>query len=576
MSTDKSSSPQLTEVVDEKWSKNSTDLELESAQHKFAVRGNKLVGSVIFVAGTAFTLFGYDQGVMSALITANQFEKVFPQVVVTSNNPNAAALQSLVVAIYEVGCLFGAISALWIGDWLGRRRTIMLAATIMIIGAILQATSYSYAQIIVARIVTGVGNGLNSSTVPSYHAECSPVKNRGALVLIEGSMNTFGVTLSYWLSWTSAQWRVPIALQIVLELTLAISVGFVCIPFLLIKKGRKAEALAVISAIDDKPVTDPAVQRTFHGMCEVSEMENGGPRKGDGHKKGTSFKQLLTGGPSQNFQRTAIAVVCQCCQQITGTLLFERLGISSVNSRIIAACNGTEYFFASFIAVALVDRVGRRKLMLVGTIGQGVTMVLLAILGSINNSTTQIISAVLLFVFNTFHAIGWLAVAWLYCAEVVGLQIRGPANALSTASNWLFNFVVVMITGPAFAEISWGTYMFAVLNAAAVPVIYFFMPETAGRSLEGKLRSSSGTSHPAVRFVAIFSFCCPHTDMDVIFAIAHKEGKSPVQVSLRKDLPAAGSPEADRILGLGDASEEVLVGNEEGRKEEVSPVPRVA
>ncbi|KAF9218083.1 hypothetical protein BS17DRAFT_722281, partial [Gyrodon lividus] len=136
----------------------------------------------------------------------------------------------------------------------------------------------------------------------------------------------------------------------------------------------------------------------------------------------TSLKQLLTGGPSQNLRRTTIAIVCQCCQQITGvnlityyaTLLFERLGISSVNSRIIAAANGTEYFLASFIAIALVERVGRRKLMLISTIGQGLTMVVLAILGSIDNSATQVVSAVLLFVFNTFHAIGWLAMAWLY------------------------------------------------------------------------------------------------------------------------------------------------------------------
>ncbi|KAG8217976.1 general substrate transporter [Butyriboletus roseoflavus] len=434
MSTHKISTPELIEVVDEKRSETQsfTDLQLESAQHKVPLRGNKLVGSVIFVAGTAWTLFGYDQGVMSALITANQ---VFPQVVVKANNSNAAALQSLVVAVYEVGCLLGAISAFWVGDRLGRRRTIMLATSIMVIGAILQATSYSYAQLVVARIVTGVGNGLNSSTVPSYQAECSPAKNRGALVLIEGCMNTFGVTLSFWLSWSSAQWRVPIALQIVLELTLAISITFLPeSPRWLIKKGRRAEALAVISAIDDKPVTDVAVQRTFHGMCKVAEMESSGANKGDGNKKSTFLKQLLTSGSSQNFRRTAIAVVCQCCQQITGvnlityyaTLLFERLGIPSVNSRIIAACNGTEYFFASFIAVALVDRVGRRKLMLVGTIGQGVTMVLLAILGSIDNSTTQIISAVLLFVFNTFHAIGWLAVAWLYVTSQ-----RSPSGWIS-------------------------------------------------------------------------------------------------------------------------------------------------
>jgi hypothetical protein len=153
-------------------------------------------------------------------------------------------------------------------------------------------------------------------------------------------------------------------------------------------------------------------------------------------------------------------------------------------------------------------------------------MILLAVLGSINNSAARVISAVLLFVFNSFFAVGWLGMTWLYPAEIVGLRMRGPANALSTASNWTFNFLVVMITGPAFENISWKTYIiFACLNAAIIPSVYLFFPETAGRSLE---------------------------DMDVIFALAYNEGVSPVGVSLRKDIPLAGSVEANRILGLDE------------------------
>ncbi|PIL37285.1 MFS general substrate transporter [Ganoderma sinense ZZ0214-1] len=162
--------------------------------------------------------------------------------------------------------------------------------------------------------------------------------------------------------------------------------------------------------------------------------------------------------------------------------------------------------------------------MLFGAIGQVITMVLLAVLGSIDNSRTQVASAVLLFVFNSFFAVGWLGMTWLYPAEIVGLRIRAPANAFSTASNWTFNFMVVMVTGPSFNNISWRTYiMFACLNAFIIPIVYFFFPETAGRSLE---------------------------DMDVVFALAYNEGVSPVQVSLRKDIPPAGSPEADEILGI--------------------------
>ncbi|KAI0660845.1 general substrate transporter [Cubamyces menziesii] len=514
---------------------NSSDFDAEVVASAPRLSGPALTAAIAFVAGTGFTLFGYDQGVMSALLTAKQFENVFPQVAIPKDGSgNHATLQSFVVAIYEVGCLIGALSNLWVGDWLGRRKTIVVGGIIMVIGAILQTASYSYAQLVVARIITGLGNGLNTSTVPSYHAECSPAARRGSLIMIEGSLITFGIMISYWIdfaffwiSGSTAQWRVPIALQIVLALIMIVGISFLPeSPRWLAKHGRDAEALAVISALDDKPHTDAGVQQTYHGIREAIAAESH-------HGNDSSpLREVFTNGRSQNFRRAFLGVVVQCFQQITGinlityyaTLLFERLGIDDVKARIIAAANGTEYFLASLIAIALIDRIGRRPLMLFGAIGQTITMVLLAVLGSIDTSGTQVASAVLLFVFNSFFAVGWLGMTWLYPAEIVGLRIRAPANAFSTASNWTFNFMVVMVTGPAFNNISWRTYIvFASLNAFIIPIVYLFFPETAGRSLE---------------------------DMDVVFALAYNEGVSPVKVSLRKDIPPAGSPEADEILGI--------------------------
>ncbi|KAG8220378.1 general substrate transporter [Butyriboletus roseoflavus] len=398
----------------------------------------------------------------------------------------------------------------------------------MLIGAILQATSYSFAQLIFARIFTGLGNGLITSTVPTYHAEMSPAAKRGRLIMIEGTMIVFGVTVAYFVTWSSAQWRVPLALQIILEIIIVTCIGFLPeSPRWLVKHGHHAQAVAVISAMENKPISDAEVQRTYYGIREAVAVE----LSGSGDSK-ASLRELLTGGRSQNLRRTVIAIVCQAMQQLTGinlvtyyaTLLFQSLGLSDVNARIVAGCNGIEYLLASFIAYALIDRVGRRMLMLIGTFGQCIVMLLLAILGSINNGAAQIMSVILLFGFNTFFAIGWLGMAWLYCAELSGLRTRAPTNALSTASNWTFNFVVVMVVGPSFKNISWRTYIvFAALNAAILPVVYFFFPETGGRSLE---------------------------DLDVVFALAYNEGLDPVKVSLRKDIPLAGSPEADEILGV--------------------------
>jgi len=529
---------------------SSDELAQEIESKKPRLHGRFLSFMLAFVAGTGFTLFGYDQGVMSALLSARQFENIFPEVIIETSHPNHATLQSFLVAIYEIGCLIGALSNLWIGDKLGRRRTIVIGGCVMIIGAILQTASFSYAQMVVARIITGLGNGLNTSTVPTYHAECSPAAKRGSFIMIEGSLITFGIMLSYWLDFaffwlmgSSAQWRVPIALQILLALIMIFGIHYLPeSPRWLAKHGRHAEALAVISALENKHFTDEEVQRTYIAIHEAVVIESGADTSDTSTrsaKDSSRLSELFTSGRSQNFRRATLGVVIQCFQQITGinlityyaTLLFERLGISDVKSRIIAACNGTEYFLASLIAIFIIDRIGRRKLMLFGATGQCLTMVLLAVLGSVDTSATQIVSAVLLFVFNSFFAIGWLGMTWLYPAEIVGLRIRAPANALSTASNWIFNFVVVMVTSPSFQNISWGTYIvFASLNAFIIPIVYLFFPETAGRSLE---------------------------DMDVVFALAYNEGVSPVAVSLRKDVPLAGSAEADEILGLTNGGHRV-------------------
>ncbi|KAF8974186.1 general substrate transporter [Flammula alnicola] len=424
----------------------------------------------------------------------------------------------------EIGCLTGALSNLWIGDRLGRRRTIALGGIVMIIGAILQSTSFSYAQILVARYVTGLGNGLNTSTVPSYHAECSPAARRGGLIMIEGSLITFGIMISaeiniprFWAKGSSAQWRAPIALQIIFALIMVIAINFLPeSPRWLLKAGRPAQAMAVMSALEDKPPSDENVKRSFEAIREaviIEELGRDGSRSESGPQKPskTSLRELFTGGRGQNFRRiTGINIITYYAVNT----LFERLQISDTKSRIIAACNATEYFIASLI--------GRRKLMFFGSVGQTGTMILLAILGSINNSASRVISAILLFVFNSFFAVGWLGMTWLYPAEIVGLRMRGPANALSTASNWTFNFLVVMITGPAFENISWRTYIiFATLNAAIIPAVYFYFPVSS-------------------------------LDMDIVFALAYNEGVSPVSVSLRKDVPVAGSVEANRILGFED------------------------
>ncbi|KAH8631352.1 Sugar transporter [Alternaria alternata] len=141
---------------------------------------------------------------------------------------------------------------------------------------------------------------------------------------------------------------------------------------------------------------------------------------------------------------------------------------------------------ASWIAIFTIEKFGRRSLMMFGAAGMSMSMAVLAgATSNIGNTSLGLLATVFLFVFNSFFAIGWLGMTWLYPAEITPLSIRAPANAISTTANWIFNFLVVMITPPAFANIGYQTYIiFAVINAAMVPSVYFFFPETAYRSLE--------------------------------------------------------------------------------------------
>ena len=334
------------------------------------------------------------------------------------------------VASYNLGCFVGAIACIWVGDRLGRRKTIWLGSVIMVIGATLQASAFGLPHFIVGRLVTGVGNGLNTSTVPTWQSECSKSHRRGQLVMVEGALITGGICLSYWLDFgfsflepSSVSWRFPIAFQIFFALIIMFVVmGLPESPRWLVLKGQEDEAMNVLAALSNLDREDRFVHSEFSAIKDtVIEMQKG------------SFKDLFTMDKDRHLHRVILAYVNQMFQQISGinlityyaaTIYEGSIGLIPFLSRILAACNGTEYFIASWIAVFVVERIGRRLLMLFGAVGMSLSMAVLAIATSFKHQTDAgIVAAVFLFVFNTFFAIGWLGMTWLYPAEIVSLPI---------------------------------------------------------------------------------------------------------------------------------------------------------
>lgn len=216
--------------------------------------GRPLSLTVSTIATMGFLLFGYDQGVMSGIISAPAFNDIF-----TATQGNDT-MQATVTAVYELGCLFGAIWALFMGDRMGRRWMIITGASIMIIGVVIQVTSFTghvpLAQFIVGRVVTGVGNGMNTSTIPTYQAECSRTSNRGLLICIEGGIIAIGTAIAYWIDFGASYgpddlvWRFPIAFQIVFGLMMIVGMWFLPdSPRYLISKGKVHEGEYVLAAL---------------------------------------------------------------------------------------------------------------------------------------------------------------------------------------------------------------------------------------------------------------------------------------------------------------------------------------
>lgn len=179
-----------------------------------------------------------------------------------------------------------------------------------------------------------------------------------------------------------------------------------------------------------------------------------------------SYRELLDMGKTKTFHRVAIGVFMQAAQQISGInlvstyankILQESFSLDAGTSHLIAAMGGLEYALCSLLSVLLIEGLGRRRAFLWTTVGMSSCFAVIAGLQSTDSRTCQLTAAGFLFLFNTFFGLAWVGGPFLYSAEIAPLRCRAQANALASAANWLFCFVVVMIIPPAFQNIGWRT-----------------------------------------------------------------------------------------------------------------------
>ncbi|KAF5392125.1 hypothetical protein D9757_003194 [Collybiopsis confluens] len=447
------------------------------------VRGKAMVWAITACCCQGFLLLGYDQGVMSGIIGAeNQFGHDF-------GNPDPTA-QGLI----DIGCAVGSLIVFIWGERIGRKRTIMSGAATMIIGTAILTSSTTRAQLYVGRIVTGIGNGFNSSSIPVYQSETCGGAIRGALVCLNSTITIVGLVIAYWLDYGLSfvsgpiQWRLPIGFQAVFALCLLIQVAVLPdSPRWLLAHGYETEASKVIALLKDHDSVDhPDVVRAKKEIeVSLAQESEGGPFR---------YRELLHGGPIGNFRRICLCIAVNVMQQFTGSNMINYLapvvyqntmGLSRNLSLILGGCTSITYMIASFIPLWTVDRFGRRPLLMISASGLSVCFTLAAILLSIGTRPAAFAATAMVFIFQIFLGIGFLPIPWLYPAEISTTRIRARGSAISSFFNWMCVFAVVQMTPPAIANIDWRVFIiFAVFNACWVPIVYFFFPETRGLELE--------------------------------------------------------------------------------------------
>ncbi|KAI4207104.1 MAG: hypothetical protein LQ348_000688 [Seirophora lacunosa] len=460
----------------------------------FGLTGGWLTFWVSVACSTDMTLFGYDQGVFGGVVVTQDYLDTLEL-----NGEGRTSLLGTVTAIYDVGCFFGAIAAFSLGEILGRKKTILLGTTIMSIGAILQITAFGVPQMIVGRIIAGIGNGLNTATAPVWQAETSKAAWRGKLVVVEMILNIAGFSLSNWVTYGFSfvgggiSWRMPLVLQFIFIVML-----FATVPWLpesprwLIAHGYIEQAEQIIADLEATTVDDPWVVTESKEIQWAANFER---------ENGLSWMQLLKGktgtGNTCTVRRLLLGAGTQAMQQLAGiyylpTVLTQSVGLENSLARLLAACNSVSYLLFSLIGIPNVERWGRRKMMMYAAAGQFFCYLMITVLIRYNELTgysgsRQVASASIAFFFlyYIFFGIGWQGVPWLYPTEINSLSMRTKGAALGTAMNWACNFMVVEITPIGIQTLHWRFYIiWTVFNAAFVPIVYLFYPETAGRTLE--------------------------------------------------------------------------------------------
>ena len=420
------------------------------------------------VAALGGLLFGFDTGVISGAIPFIKLEFYL------NSYQEGFAVSNLMIA-----CVIGALIAGPIADWTGRKKVLILCAVLFIVSAILSALPRSFTELVIARFIGGIGVGVASVVSPMYIAEISPAKIRGRLVALNQLAIVVGILLSYLSNWLLVDtginnWRYMLVAEILPATTFLMGLFFILeSPRWLTKEGLEKDALDVLKVVAGAVNADHELQKIKKSLAE----------------KKTSLKELL----HPSLRRVLIVgILFSLFAHITGIdtiiyygpIIFLESGFKTDSALLASVIIGITNLIFTFVGMAMVDKAGRRFLLLVGIAGMGISMTLVGFcMQSDMISAKWTLLWIMTYIASFAMSIG--VVIWVYLSEIYPTRVRGQALSVATMVLWLGNVILTQLFPVMMERFGGGTfYIFSFICLLAFIFTWTMVKETRGVSLE--------------------------------------------------------------------------------------------
>ncbi|KAJ7771461.1 hexose transport-related protein [Mycena metata] len=457
--------------------------------------------------------YGYEQGaysqvlVMDAFVSNPKFSRI----------ANDSSFKGWSVSTLGLGGWAGALSNGYLCDTISRRWTLLVGALICCLGTALTTGAQNAAWMFVGRFFIGWAVGSLSAAVPLYNSEISPPELRGTIVSIQQLAIVTGICISFWVGYgtnfisetNSVSWRVCLAGQGVPAIALALlSFTLPYTPRWLIRKGRGDDALKTLAWLRKMPEDSEIIQLEYTEIQAEAMFE--------AEMTAERFPKLVGGGPLTEFKlqvaqfgelfttihmfkRTATACLTQFFQQMSGIdaivyyapTIFQSLGLHGRTVSLLAAgVIGVVFVISTFPAIATIDHVGRRPLLIIGGSGMALMLILIAALTATyqpewNDDAAAWTTATFIWIYVASFGMSWGPVSWTVISEVFPLSTRAHGVALAASANWMTNFLVSLVVPVMLENITYGTYLFFLMfMLMGIAFAIWVLPETFGKSLE--------------------------------------------------------------------------------------------